>query len=113
MLYVLAILIASSVPRLHPPTSWTGSDKVAHVFEYAILGLLLRRAMLREGLFGWLLALAIAGLIGGMDERYQATVPGRDPSLLDWIADFCGASIGASLWPIARRRLGRNSNKEK
>jgi len=84
-------------------------DKVAHIGEYAALSALLYRALRltgggrRESLTG---AILLVGFLGGADEIYQSTVPGRDSSRSDWLADCCGAVLGAigmhrieTLWP--------------
>jgi VanZ family protein len=94
----LLILAVSSVPRLSPPVSWTGADKLAHVAEYGVLGALLRRAARSRGRWSWLFAVGIAAAVGGLDEIYQSTVPGRFSSPYDWLADLAGALIGALLF---------------
>ena len=93
------------MPRLAPPASWTGADKLAHVAEYGLLGALLRRATGPWGLLGLLGAIAVAGVVGGLDEIYQATVPGRCSSALDWSADLLGGSLGALLYGWVVRRI--------
>lgn len=102
--YVLLILAVSSVPRLAPPASWTGADKIAHVAEYGILGALLRRAAGSTGR-GLLGAVAVAGIVGGLDEIYQATVPGRCSSAVDWAADLVGGALGAAAYGMIVRRF--------
>ena len=42
-------------------------------------------------------ALIVAGaLYGATDEWHQSFVPGRDASVLDWLADLCGVTLGYS-----------------
>jgi VanZ family protein len=100
----LLIYAISSIPHLTTPMRWSGSDKLAHLCEYGILGILLRRAILRAGARGWILAVLIGCAVGAVDEIYQKTVPGRQSSVFDWTADLIGTSIGAFLQPILRAR---------
>jgi VanZ family protein len=44
--------------------------------------------------------LGLAGLAGALDEWHQSGVPGRDGTLLDWVADLLGAA--AALWLASR-----------
>jgi VanZ family protein len=97
--YVVLVFAVSSVPRLRPPSPWVGADKAAHTIEYGVLGLLLRRALDGREHAG-LAAVVFAGVVGGLDEVYQTTVPGRFPSLLDWGADLAGGALGVLLQPL-------------
>jgi VanZ family protein len=88
------------------------------VAEYGVLGALLQRAAGPRGLRGWFVAVGIAAVVGGLDEIYQATVPGRYSSSLDWLADLAGASIGAMSFsaiigrPRFRREAGSATRRE-
>jgi VanZ family protein len=80
--------------------------KVAHFTEYAILSVLLYRA-LREGP-GWsarvaVTALVIAGLYAAADEFHQWFVVGRTASALDCLIDVTGAAAGQGLVAAGRR----------
>ena len=85
--------------------------KIGHVTEYAILGLLLWRA-LRGTLLQVsvrmvaLLALAVAAMFAASDEFHQSFIPTRTPSLHDVMIDCVGAAfaIGLCLLLAARRR---------
>ena len=103
MLYVLLILAVSSVPRLRPPGSLSGLDKVIHVAEYAILGVLLRRATPLRGIGGLLAMVAVGAAIGFLDEWYQSSVPGRFASTQDWLADMIGVCLGVVVCTIVAR----------
>ena len=103
--YVTLIFIVSAQPGLKPPLRFEFGDKVAHICEYGVLGFLLVRALrtrprLRSALLAGLVAVAIGTGIGGSDELFQSTVPGRDSSVFDLIADTVGLSIAqlAYLW---------------
>ena len=104
--YVALILTLSSIPNLRAPRGLRAPDKLIHFVEYGVLGFLLRRAVGLPGVRGWALASGIAVAIGGLDERVQSMVPGRDPSILDWCADGLGAALGAWLQP----RLARSGD---
>jgi VanZ family protein len=109
---MIAIFVASSIPDL---TELPGgiSDKTGHFVGYALLGLLVARALagarLRAVTPGaTLLAIALSSCYGATDEFHQRFVHGRSPDVHDWIADTLGALAGALLvalagW-VARRR---------
>ena len=105
IVYVLgavAICVLSLVPLDRIPFETGLSDKLDHVFAYAVvacaggLGFAARRAWLATGL--GLIALGI-GL-----EILQAYVPGRMPSAADALANGVGVALGAGLarWSGAR-----------
>ena len=101
--YLALIFGVSSIPQSplsHP--CFKVSDKLAHLAEYAGFGLLLTlasRSTLRR-LERWLLmviVVLVGAAVGALDEMYQATVPGRERELLDWVADVTGVLIGTCL----------------
>ena len=73
------------------------ADKVLHAGLYAVLALLLRRALRDEQRWaGWqaaLGALALASLYGVTDEFHQWFTPGRTMDFWDWTADTLGAAV--------------------
>lgn len=75
------------------PAPW---DKLAHLAWYAVLSGLLLTGFGRRA-WTWIFAAML--LLAGWDEWHQATLPGRQPGMDDWIADAVGVSIG--LW-VAR-----------
>lgn len=87
--------------------------KSAHVTEYAILGLLVWRALQKPSATnsgGWLwpragLALVIVALYAASDELHQAFVPTRQASIWDVLLDTTGGALGLLfLWIIGRWR---------
>ncbi|MCC7368456.1 MAG: VanZ family protein [Chloroflexi bacterium] len=86
--------------------------KLAHVFEYSVLALLLLRAGLsRAGGLGLRLVPAIvatvawAGLFGGLDELWQSLTPNREPRLTDVALDTASAlaaCLAVALWRRSR-----------
>lgn len=104
--YAGAIFLLSALP--HPEEklpSFLGeiSDKVLHLAEYGILGLLCYRAFRRAaGEWGarhalWL-AIVMATAYGLSDELHQVFVPPREADPWDLMADAAGAVIGAVGW---------------
>jgi VanZ family protein len=81
-------------------------DKVVHALYYGVMAILFDR-----GLGGRLpvVAMAIAIAVGGADEIHQMSVPTRDASALDWVADVTGAVVLTLLWRAARRAGGRRT----
>ena len=94
--YTILIFIGSSIPGGSVPDvfrlTW---DKLLHVLEYCILGILGFRYLsniLKQPLFG----IIIIGItIGIIDEIYQGIILGRFTSSIDVIADGIGVISGA------------------
>jgi len=85
--------------------------KIAHVVEYAVLGVLLWWA-LRSSVRGdprpwsWRnagLALGLATLYAASDEVHQLFIPSRQGSAQDVVIDACGAAGGLLLLWLFRR----------
>ena len=91
--------------------------KGAHVTEYAILALLLYRALRPTQrrrpetwcprCAGWALGIAVA--YAASDEWHQSFVPSRDGSIHDVIIDGSGAALGLLL--LQRRHLWRQARE--
>ena len=106
MLYATIIFLISSIPGSSPILQnvekyiW---DKLLHLLEYLVLGILLMRALslsfkrrsLEHLVF---MALAVGSLYALTDEWHQSFVPLRDASFHDWMADSAGVLIGALVW---------------
>jgi VanZ family protein len=98
--WAAVIFALSSIPHLGTGLgTWdTILRKGAHVTEYAILGLLLLRAVGRE-----LPALLIGVAYAITDEVHQHFVSGRHSSPIDVAIDSTGVLIGILLFHRARR----------
>lgn len=98
--------------------------KSAHLFEYAVLALLILRAIkrpLRPASNSWSwqragVALLIAAAYAATDEWHQSFVPSRTADLNDVLIDSSGALIGltpaffwSKLTPLSRFFLTRHS----
>jgi len=77
------------------------SDKLLHGVEYAVLGVLLCRALRGERI-AWrlcvVLAVVLASVYGASDEWHQGFVPERNSDVLDWITDTVGGALGSILY---------------
>jgi VanZ family protein len=111
-LYIVVIFALSAQPGLKLPGDFIFKDKVAHALEYFGLSLLAFWAArgswpaIPAGRRVWFTLAAIA-VLGVSDELFQRTVPGRDSSPFDWMADLVGASIGQIVWlAFGSRRRG-------
>ena len=107
LLPILRVLLPGATPdqllELH-----TLIRKGAHVFEYAVLGGLLVRALREEGLRGPALLAAAVGLgvaYAALDEFHQLFVPSRTSSPHDVAVDAMGVVTGTLLVLMSRARL--------
>jgi VanZ family protein len=101
--YTGLIFGVSSISGMSPPIpSFALSDKLAHVVEFAGLGLFLtvafrgslpERRRARTPIF----VIAIGLAVGALDEAYQLSVPGRAVEFFDWVGDGIGVVIGAAV----------------
>jgi VanZ family protein len=92
----------------HPPEFFS-SDKVYHLLEYGVLGVLLSRVLEEYRLFsrtdkkiGWVLLLSL--LYGFSDELHQWFVPGRFAAWADVLADGAGGWLGGMVYYKFRER---------
>ncbi len=114
LLYAGVIFALSSMQHLQLPKlgiSWT--DKIAHFLEYAVFGFFMVRAFFygsspeKRKRALWI-AFFISILYAATDEFHQIYVPGREASVLDWLADVTGISIGHYLfsrWKLVENRF--------
>jgi len=112
LLYMAGIWWLSSMPIALPMPSVPLRDKLAHVIEYGLLGLLVARAVrvswpLLNGARALLLAAALTATWGYFDEVHQAFVPGRDANAYDLLADAIGAALGVAIYGALRALLAR------
>ena len=94
-LYLILIILGSSIPGRSVPNLFLFSwDKLLHVVEYYIFGILGYRAFQFE-YKNIRYFLPISGIIFGcIDEAWQSFIPGRYPSYYDIIADGIGVTFG-------------------
>jgi VanZ family protein len=99
--WAAVIFAFSSIPSLSSGLgTWdTFLRKGAHVTEYAVLGILLYRALGREPL-----ALAVGIAYAATDELHQHFVRGRHASPVDVAIDAVGVALGMLIWLRLRER---------
>jgi len=93
--WITTLLIESSQPPLPLLGEVHGLDKVAHFLAFSGLGLLVCALSFkltpRPAIPLFSMPLLIVTLSGIIEESYQLFVPGRAASMLDLLADICGA----------------------
>ncbi|MBP9854883.1 MAG: VanZ family protein [Candidatus Omnitrophica bacterium] len=99
ILYSGIIFYVSSINDLAAPPTIAFSDKLCHLIEYGLFGLLLARAVnnTKPGMDQWtLIVISLVGalLYGLSDEFHQSFVPGRSVELFDLLADALGGFLG-------------------
>ena len=100
VLWAGVIFTLSSIPSLDTGLGvWDlALRKLAHLAEYAVLGVLAYRAVRREPV-----AIALASAYAVTDELHQTFVSGRHGSPLDWLIDTGGIVAGVLLFARAVR----------
>lgn len=93
------------LPRYPTPSIDLLLNRVAHLFEYAVLAILLHRAVGDES-GRW--ALLIGGLYALSDELHQSFVPGRNAELLDLAFDVLGVILGLYIAKMVISPKGRS-----
>jgi VanZ family protein len=115
--YAVFILVLSSIPGAKIPSPFPFMDKLAHLLEYSLFGLLVGRAIR----FTWsgagrvMMTLAAVGFGAGMgllDELYQSTVPGRMTDPYDWLVDVIAVAAAVTLTQIVSARPLANRTQE-
>ena len=107
--WAAAIFIQSSMSYIDTPDlGFDAQDKLFHAIEYAILGFLLRRALVFQSTqfikkrTGWLTIL-IGGTYAISDEIHQLFVPGRSGEIADAIADIFGIILVVFVYFIIKQ----------
>ncbi|MDH4071003.1 MAG: VanZ family protein, partial [Ignavibacteria bacterium] len=102
ILLAVLIFLLSSVPASEiPVVLFPGADKLIHSGLYFTLAWLLHRSLERQTRSEWIrhnalfFSITAAVCYGWIDESYQATIPGRDSSSGDMIADAFGSILYA------------------
>lgn len=118
--YVSSVNTWTATPKV---PEWQGLRKLAHIGEYALLALLVGRALLGTWTAGgaslsrallrrvWVWGATISGLYAVSDEVHQGTVPGREFHWEDVTIDTLAGIAALGIWYIVyvelRRRRGR------
>ena len=91
------IFFLSSISSYGNEKELVGADKIAHFWEFGILGFLFLRAWSKNhnvSKIWWRVALILGAVYGIGDEIHQIFVPGRDFDLRDWAMDILSAWVG-------------------
>jgi VanZ family protein len=107
--YIGLIFSGSSIKGRDLPTLLPYMDKVAHLMEYSLFGLLLGRAIRFTFTRGSAFAVTVAAIglgaaVGCLDEIYQRFVPGRQSDPLDWLTDLAAVTAGVVLVQVIHVR---------
>ncbi len=117
--YMALIWTLSSIPKVAPLVVFRMQDKLAHLIEYGILGVLCCYSIART----WpewrkpavfVLAAFAATLWGAIDEWHQSFVPNRNADVMDALADALGATIGSAIFfgvAAARQKYSERLSK--
>ena len=90
-LFILLMIIGSSFEGNSIPKSYIFTlDKLLHIIEYFIFGTLLFFVFFSSSKTPDVISLILGIFYSLIDELYQSTVIGRDPSALDVLADIIG-----------------------
>lgn len=89
-------------------------DKLMHAGAYFIMGVFAWRFFndyINKALLTFLISLCFCSLYGFSDEWHQSYVPGRDASVLDWLADTFGALIAMVFIHLSKDTLNHYLRK--
>jgi len=90
------MLIGSSLKGTSIPKSYIFTlDKLIHIVEYFIFGVLLYFSIIDVTKYSIILSLILGIFYSFIDELYQSTVYARDSSGFDVIADIIGLILSA------------------
>jgi VanZ family protein len=108
MLWAAVIFTMSSVPGSQVPGRF---GSLAHFVEYAILALLLARALSlshpqASTVIG---AVVLSSAYAVTDELHQSFVPMRVPDPMDWLLDTAGAIVSVLLWLLVANLANRRA----
>ena len=103
--YTGLIFSASSIQGSRLPSLFPYMDKIAHLMEYSLFGLLLGRAIRSTFTRGsafvvTIVTVAIGAGVGCLDEIYQSFVPGRQSDPLDWLTDLAAITAAVVLTQV-------------
>lgn len=90
------MLIGSSLKGTSIPKSYIFTlDKLIHIVEYFIFGVLLYFSIVGSAKYSIILSFIMGTFYSFIDELYQSTVYARDASGFDIIADIIGLILSA------------------
>ncbi|SNQ60942.1 VanZ family protein [Candidatus Methanoperedens nitratireducens] len=93
IIYAALIFYLSSQETIPAPQLFANQDKVVHLAEYAPFGWFSLKAFTPATPAGFLAGVGFSLAYAASDEVHQSFVPGRDASIMDWLADAVGILI--------------------
>ena len=107
------MLIGSSIKGTSIPKSYIFTlDKLIHIVEYFIFGVLLYFSIIDITKYSIILSLILGTFYSFIDELYQSTVYSRDASGFDVIADIIGLILSTFFVKLLLNSIG-NDKKNK
>lgn len=115
VLYAAAIFIVSSLPNTSlPDLDFHLQDKLAHLLEFGLLGVLMQRLLFRRfspRLNCLLISLGLSLFYAAADEFHQLFVPGRMGDVYDFFADAAGILLVHTGGLLYLKRAARRDEK--
>ena len=107
------MIVGSSLKGTSIPRSYIFTlDKLIHIVEYFIFGVLLYFSFTHVTIYSIFLTLILGTLYSLIDELYQSTVYGRNSSGLDIVADVIGLFLSVFFVRLYCNSI-RNDKKNK
>ena len=107
--FVSLMLVGSSLKGTTIPKSYIFTlDKLIHIVEYFIFGVLLYFSIVGIAKYSTILSLILGTFYSFIDELYQSTVYARDASGFDVIADIIGLILGAFFVKLYLNSIGND-----
>lgn len=100
----------SSMPTVEMMPNFWNADKLVHTICYGGLAFCVAfgyGGSGRRGLSRLIVPIVITAAYGMIDEIHQSFTPGRSCSMLDWVADLLGATLGSLAYLLAVRLVGK------
>ena len=111
--WMIVIFIGSSIgniPRVGGKTTDGLVHRAAHIAEFAVLGVLLLRAVSHDKPITKreiIITLIVIALYGASDEFHQRFTPGRSSEGISVLFDVAGGAVGVWLYRKWRQRVSR------
>ena len=103
------MLIGSSLKGTSIPKSYIFTlDKLIHIVEYFIFGVLIYFSIIGITKYSIILSLMLGALYSFIDELYQSTVYARNSSGFDVIADIIGLILSAFFVKLYFNSIGND-----
>ena len=100
MIYAVLIFYISSLGPEGIPVKplFPNQDKVIHFAEYIPFGWLSLKAFMPVTPFGFVASMGFSLIYAASDEVHQSFVPGREMSVMDWMADAMGILVSGYVY---------------